>query len=58
MDTLNPENEKNSTSLFLENAILIFLPYKARSRKRGKITEGNTLGFDRIQVLPIFSPSP
>ena len=58
MDTLNPENEKNSTSLFRENAILIFLPYKARSRMRDKITKGSTLDFDRIQVLPMFSPSP
>ena len=46
MDTLNPENEKNSTSLFWKNAILNRLPYKARSRIRGKITKGSTLYFD------------
>ena len=37
MDTLNPENEKNSTSLFWKNAILSFLPYKARLRTRDKL---------------------
>ena len=35
MDTLNPENEKYSTSLFWENEILLFLPYKARLGTRG-----------------------
>ena len=35
MDILNPENEKYSTSLFWENEILLFLPYKARLGTRG-----------------------
>ena len=58
MDTLNPENEKNSTSLFWENTILFSLPYEASSRPKGKITKGSTLDFSETQVLTIFSPSP
>ena len=54
MDTLNPENEKDSMSLFWTNAILSVLPYKAMLRRRGKITKGSNLYFDGIQLLPIF----
>ena len=57
MDTLNPENEKNSMSLFWKNVVLSVLPYKAMPRRRGKITKGSTLYFDGIQVLPIFFAS-
>ena len=53
MDTLNPENKKNSMSLFWEIAILSLLPYKARSTTRGRITKGSTLHFDGIQVQTI-----
>ena len=53
MDTLNPENEKNSMSLFWEIAISNLLPYKARSTTRGKITKSSTLHFDGIQVQTI-----
>ena len=46
MDTLNPENEKNSMSLFWKNAIFSVLPYQTIQRRRGKITKGSTLYFD------------
>ena len=57
-DTLIPENEENSMSLFWKNAILSFLPYKASSRVKDKITKGSTLYIEGIQVLPIFFASP